>query len=224
MINHEKDYLSNSKDDVLELRQEKERHLQEKMLDDKIKSVKYKIIYTLKPFQAKKLTKQEKKKQRQLLKELVSSKNKSVDLQSLNNMDSLKKILNIKAGMMQLPLQLRNDLIYIIQQQRELLFGGRSRLTKSMTSNSPTNVSMLSNVSPLLKTQNKEKEKKKRKKKVEIEEKLSYEEWCSKIREKLIEKANKEELEETFSNRKDFMSIRVLFHFYIVITSFIIGI
>lgn len=225
MINHEKDYNSFSQEDVLEYRQENEKLQREKLLEDKIKSIKYECIYTPKTFQVKKLSKQEKKKQKQLLKELNNTKKKSVDFQSLDNLNSLKKILNIKKETPQLPLKLRNNLLIIIQQQREILFGGRSRFEKSMTSNSPaTNVSMISNVSPLLRLQNKERERKKKKtkKNVEIDEKLTYEEWRVKIKERLNERLDKNELNEIFSTQKDFMAIRVRHKINILLRKFVL--
>jgi len=213
MVNHEKNYESTSQEDVLQYRHEKEKERKEKDLDQKLKSVKYGLSYTLKKFKVKKLTKPEKKKQMQLLKEITNAKKKSIDFQSLNNLNILKKILNITQSGLRLPLIIRFNLFVILKQQREVLFGSRTRFNKTLTSMSPTtNVSMISMKGPLvLLKKEKEKSKKRKKKVVEIDEKLNYEEWKLKLKEKLYDRITREEIEEVFTNRNDFINIRVIF-------------
>lgn len=215
MINHEKNYVSTSQDDVREYRQEKERERIERELEEKIKSVKYGICYTMRKFKVKKLNKLEKKKQILLLKELQNSKKKSIDFQTLDRKEVLMKILNIKPESPKLPLNLRNNLMVVMNQQREILFGSKSRIKNltSMSQMSPmTNVSMVSLKSPMARLKKENERSKKRKKKiVEIDEKLTYDEWKVKLKEKLNERVTKEEIEEVFSNRNDFMAIRVIF-------------
>ena len=215
MINHEKNYVSTSQDDVREYRQEKERERNERDLEERIKSVKYGISYTMRKFKVKKLNKLEKKKQILLLKELQNSKKKSIDFQTLNRKEVLMKILNIKPESLKLPLNLRNNLVVVMNQQREMLFGSKSRIKNltSMSQMSPmTNVSMVSLKTPLARLRKENERSKKRKRKiVEIDEKLTYDEWKVKIKEKLNEKVTKEEIDEVFTNRNDFMTIRVNF-------------
>lgn len=210
MINPGQTFYSASQEAVLKYRQEKEKERKEKQLEEKIHSVKYKISYSQKPFVQKKLSKQEIKKQRQLLKEVENAKKKYLDYQLVDNRNLLRKVLNIKENSKILPLKMRFDLMSILQQQREILFGGKTRSNKTFLSNShTTNVSMISNATPSLRE--KVNKKKKKKKIVEIDEKLGYEELCVKLKEQLILKTQREEIEKYFSNRIDLMSIRVLF-------------
>ena len=215
MINHEKPYESNSQKAVLEYREEKEREKNERILEEKIKSIKYNLSYTPKVFKQKKISKSERKRQKQLLKEMIDNKKKSIDFQSLDNILILKKILNIDLTKRRIPIALRNNLVAVIQQQRQFLFAGRLRSKKTTMSGSisPTNVSMISNtISPLLGKQTQLQRlanKKKKKKVVEIEEKLTFSEWRVRIREKVGDKIDKKEIDEKFTNKIDFMTIRV---------------
>ena len=72
---------------------------------------------------------------------------------------------------------------------------------------------MISNtISPLLGKQTQLQRlanKKKKKKVVEIEEKLTFSEWRVRIREKVGDKIDKKEIDEKFTNKIDFMTIRV---------------
>lgn len=223
MINQKNRFESASTFEVLKTKLEIEKIKEELKLESLFSQKKYTISYTNAEVDSKRMKKELKKREAELIKEFEAKYLQSVDFRLVNNVKLLKKILQIPLCLpkkdemrkVRLPLAVRSDLISILEKQRNAVFASRKvRIApasfSSKTSEEEKNGSKSFNVHSggLRKI-------KKKKKKIMMSEIV---EECKKaINEQMYTKEEKVEKLKYFKNETDFVEIKVLVIFEFIL-------
>ena len=214
MINQKNKFQSASTFEVLTTKLELEKIKEEIKLEGLFSQKIYTVNYTNSEVDSKKMKKELRKKEVELLKEFEAKHLQSVDFRAINNVRLLKKILKIPLTLpkddemrkVRLPLAIRSDLISILEKQRNALFASRKgRVAASFSSKTSGDEK---NASKSFYMQTAGLKKIKKKKKIMMSE---IAEECRKvINEQMYTKEEKVEKLKYFKNETDFKEIRVI--------------